>query len=144
MLPKSSGSIEIYETPIEDIKDKTIISICPQFNTHLLSELTPNEHFKIYSWFFQKEPEEAREQINSLISELDLTEIQDILIREMRAGDARKFAIALSFFGPSKLPLLDEPTAFLVPFACHCVQEMILEHKGEKTFMLCTHILNET
>ena len=27
MLPKSSGSIEIFETPIEDIKDKTVISI---------------------------------------------------------------------------------------------------------------------
>ena len=57
-LPKSSGSIEIFGTQIEDIKDKTVISICPQFNTHLLSELAPNEHFKIYSWIFQKDPEE--------------------------------------------------------------------------------------
>ena len=60
MLPKSSGSIEIFQTPIEEIKDKTVISICTQFNTHLLNELTPNEHFKIYSWFFQKEPEYCR------------------------------------------------------------------------------------
>ena len=143
MLPKSSGSIEIFETPIEDIKDKTVISICPQFNTHLLSELTPNEHFKIYSWLFQKDPEESKNLTDSLISELELTDFQDIPIRELSGGDVRKFAIALSFFGPSKLLLLDEPTAFLDPVACRCVQEMILEHKGEKTFMLCTHILSE-
>ena len=142
-LPKSAGSIEIFGTPIEDIKDKTVISICPQFNTHLLNELTPNEHFKIYSWIFQKEPEEAKKLTDSLISELELTDFQDIPIRELSGGDVRKFAIALSFFGPSKLLLLDEPTAFLDPVACRCVQEMILEHKGEKTFMLCTHILSE-
>ncbi|KAK8843584.1 hypothetical protein M9Y10_024641 [Tritrichomonas musculus] len=142
-LPKSAGSIEIFGTPIEEITDKTIISICPQFNTHLLNELTPNEHFKIYSWIFQKDPEEAKKQIDSLISELELAEFQDIPIRELSVGDVRKFAIALSFFGPSRLLLLDEPTAFLDPVSCRCVQEMILEHKGEKTFMLCTHILSE-
>ena len=142
-LPKSAGSIEIFGTPIEDIKDKTVISICPQFNTHLLNELTPNEHFRIYSWIFQKDEEEARVLIDSLISELDLNDFKDIPIRELSIGDVRKFTIALSFFGPSKLLLLDEPTAFLDPVACRCVQEMILEHKGEKTFMLCTHILSE-
>ncbi|KAK8838685.1 hypothetical protein M9Y10_032723 [Tritrichomonas musculus] len=143
MLPKSAGSIEIFGTPIEKISDKTVISICPQFNTHLLNELTPNEHFKIYSWIFQKDPDDAKKLIDSLISELELTEFQDVPIRELSVGDVRKFAIALSFFGPSKLLLLDEPTAFLDPVACRCVQDMILEHKGEKTFMLCTHILSE-
>ena len=72
-----------------------------------------------------------------------MTDFQDIPIRELSAGDVCKFAIALSFFGPSKLLLLDEPTASLDPIACRCVQEMILEHKGEKMFMLCTHILSE-
>ena len=40
------------------------------------------------------------------------------------------------FINTAGKPILD-------PVACHCVQEMILEHKGEKTFMLCTHLLNE-
>ncbi|KAK8898164.1 hypothetical protein M9Y10_000435 [Tritrichomonas musculus] len=143
MLPPSSGSIEIFQTPFDEIKDKTVLSICPQFNTHLFKELTPKEHFKIYAWLFQKDPTEAKTLTNTLISELELIDFQNIPIRELSAGDVRKLAIAISFFGPSKLLLLDEPTAFLDPVACHCVQELILEHKGEKTFMLCTHILNE-
>lgn len=59
-LPPSSGSIEIFGTPLNDIKDTTVLSICPQFNTHLFNELTPNEHFIIYAWLYQKEPTEAR------------------------------------------------------------------------------------
>ncbi|KAK8890752.1 hypothetical protein M9Y10_035537 [Tritrichomonas musculus] len=115
----------------------------PSIYSHLFNELTPNEHFKIYSWLFQKNPDEAMVLTKSLISELELIDIQIIPICELRGGDVRKLAIAKSFFGPSKLLLLDEPTAFLDPVACHCVQEMILRHKREKTFMLCTHISTE-
>ena len=64
-------------------------------------------------------------------------------IKELSGGDARKLAIALSFFGPSKIVLLDEPTANLDPVACKCVHQMILNNKGNKTFMLCTHLLSE-
>ncbi|KAK8841576.1 hypothetical protein M9Y10_027201 [Tritrichomonas musculus] len=143
MIPPSSGTIEIFGKKQEDITDTTVLSICPQFNTHLFNELTPNEHFKIYGWLFQKDPSEAKTIVNKLISELEMKDIQDIPIRELSGGDARKLAIALSFFGPAKLVLLDEPTAFLDPVGCRCVQEMVLTHKREKTFMLCTHILNE-
>ena len=52
-LPPSSGTIEIFGTNIEDIEDRTIISMCPQFNNHLFVALTPKEHFKIYSLLFQ-------------------------------------------------------------------------------------------
>jgi ABC-type multidrug transport system ATPase subunit len=55
----------------------------------------------------------------------------------------RKLAIALSFLGPAKIVLLDEPTASLDPVARHHVHEMIVDYKGEKTFMLCTHLLSE-
>ncbi|OHT04579.1 ABC transporter family protein [Tritrichomonas foetus] len=47
LLSASSGSIEIFGVPIEDVKDRTVLSICPQFNNHLFNELTPREHFQI-------------------------------------------------------------------------------------------------
>ena len=142
-LPPSEGTIEIFGTKIEDITDSTILSICPQFNTHLCMELTPREHFKLYSMLFQLTDDKSQKLISKLMKEIELDEFSDQPIRELSGGDVRKLAIALSFFGPAKLILLDEPTAFLDPVACHCAQEMILEHKGEKTFMLCTHILSE-
>ena len=55
----------------------------------------------------------------------------------------RKLAIALAFFSPANRILLDEPTSSLDPVARHCVHELILSYRGKKTFMLCTHLLNE-
>ncbi|KAK8853977.1 hypothetical protein M9Y10_016526 [Tritrichomonas musculus] len=142
-IPPSAGKIELFGNNIEDIEDTTIISICPQFNSHLFLALTPKEHFKIYSLLFQMDDEDTEDIIEDLISGMELNDFEDVPVRELSIGDARKLGIALSFFGPSKLLILDEPTASLDPIACRCVQQMILEHKGEKTYMLCTHILSE-
>jgi ABC-type multidrug transport system ATPase subunit len=72
-----------------------------------------------------------------------LENIIDKPLRELSGGDVRKLAIAMCFLGPAKIVLLDEPTASLDPVARKRVHEMILEFKGEVTFMLCTHLLSE-
>ncbi|OHT07698.1 ABC transporter family protein [Tritrichomonas foetus] len=143
LLSPSYGSIEIFGKPIEEIADKTVLSICPQFNNHLCNELTAKEHFKIYSLLFQFNEEDTNEVCDRLINILDLKGMENVPIRELSAGDVRKLAIALSFLGPAKIVLLDEPTASLDPVACHHVHEMITQNKGSKTFMLCTHLLSE-
>lgn len=143
MLPPSDGTIEIMGTKIEDLTDPTILSICPQFNNHLCMEMTPREHFKLYSLLFQLNPKKTKESTENLMKILELEELGDKPIRELSGGDIRKLAIALSFLGPAKIILLDEPTASLDPVARHHVHDMILEYKGTKTFMLCTHLLSE-
>lgn len=142
-LPSSDGTIEIFGTLTEDIKDPTIISICPQFNTHLFMEMTPKEHFYLYGLLFEMDKEENDRKINQLMEGMGLMEFINKPLHELSGGDVRKLAIALTFFGPSRLVLLDEPTASLDPVACRCVHEMILENKSNKTFMLCTHLLSE-
>lgn len=143
-LPPSSGTIELYGTKIEKIEDFTIVSSCPQFTSHLFQELTPKEHFKIYSLLYQLDDNDENEDvIDDLISGMELNDFEDVPVRQLSVGDARKLAIALSFYGPSKILILDEPTASLDPVACRCVQQMILEYKGQKTFILCTHVLSE-
>lgn len=142
-LPTSKGTIEIFGTEIQNQKDKTISSICPQFNNHLFELLTPREHFQIYAWLFQMDDNEAETKIRSLINDMRIFDFQNKPVVDLSIGDVRKLTIALSFFGPSKLLLLDEPTASLDPVACNCVQQMIFKYRKDKTFMLCTHILEE-
>jgi ABC-type multidrug transport system ATPase subunit len=143
MLPPSDGSIEILGRDIAEYNDPTLLSICPQFNTHLCNELTPYEHFVTYSMLFQLNPEDAASETDRLINVLELDELKNKPIRELSGGDIRKLAIALSFLGPAKIILLDEPTASLDAIARHHVHEMISSFRGEKTFMLCTHLLSE-
>lgn len=144
MIPPSSGSIDIFGQPAEELKCETVVSFCPQFSNHLCSELTPKEHFKFYSLLLGKEQnDEQKTFIEQLISEMELDDVDDVPIKSLTMGEVRKLAVALSFLADSKLLILDEPTTGLDPITTHCVQEMILEHKGERTIMLCTHKLSE-
>jgi ABC-type multidrug transport system ATPase subunit len=143
MLPCSDGKIEIHGRDIAEFNDRTQLSTCPQFNTHLCSELTPYEHFVLYSLLFQLKAEDAKFEIDRLINILELEDVQNKPIRELSSGEVRKLAIALSFLGPANIILLDEPTASLDPVARHHVHDMISSFKHEKTFMLCTHLLSE-
>lgn len=143
LLPPSDGEIEIDGVNLRDMKDRTILSICPQFNTHLCFEMTPHEHFYMYSLIHRLDKNEAKRMEDQLIADMEMEHLKDTPLRELSGGDQRKLAVALSFLGPSKILLLDEPTASLDPVASHKVQEMILKYRGEKTFMLCTHILSE-
>lgn len=143
LLPVSDGTIEINGLDIKTMKDPTVLSICPQFNSHLCDEMTPREHFHLYSLLYGFSKQEEKVKTERLVSELDLENFKDQPIRELSGGDVRKLSIALSFFGPAKIVLLDEPTASLDPVARRHVHEIILSYKGTKTFMLCTHLLSE-
>jgi ABC-type multidrug transport system ATPase subunit len=105
--------------------------------------MTVGEHFYFYCQLFRYTPEEAAEKTSRLMADLELEEYRDNLIRELSGGNARKLAIALTFLGPAKILLLDEPTATLDPVARRRVHELMTAFKGEKTFMLCTHLLSE-
>lgn len=143
LLPPSEGSIEINGKDINEFNDPTVISICPQFNNHLCKEMTPDEHFKLYGFLFELEKNELIEKRDNLIRSLELESIRDKPLQDLSQGDVRKLAIALSFFGPASIILLDEPTASLDPVARHNVHEMIQANRSNKTFMLCTHLLSE-
>lgn len=144
MLPTSDGTIEVNGIDIAKHNDPTILSMCPQFNSHLCQEMTPLEHFKLFFLLHTKiTKEEANEKTERLIHELDLESFQNQPIRELSSGDVRKLSIALSFLAPANILLLDEPTASLDPVARRHVHEMILSYRGQKTIMLCTHLLSE-
>lgn len=143
LLPISNGTIEVNGRDITEFHDPTAISICPQFNRHLCYEMTVREHFTLYGLLFEMAKDVQEERSSRLIKELELEPIADKQIKDLSQGDVRKLAIALSFYGPADIILLDEPTASLDPVARHNVQEMITGYKGTKTFMLCTHLLSE-
>jgi ABC-type multidrug transport system ATPase subunit len=143
LLPVSRGSIFIEGQSINDRVDPRRLTICPQFNTHLCDEMTPREHFHMYALLHQMDLNKGMDLSEHLISILEMTPHADKPVRELSGGNQRKLAVALSFFGPASIVLLDEPTSSLDPVARHHVHDMINDHRGKKTFMLCTHLLSE-
>ncbi|OHS95172.1 ABC transporter family protein [Tritrichomonas foetus] len=143
MIPPSNGVIEILGQDLAKNHDPTLLSICPQFNTHLCFEMTVREHFYMYCLIHRLDQKQAERTAAHLIQMLDLTKFVDKPVRELSGGNARKLAIALSFYAPSSIILLDEPTSSLDPVARHNVHELIQSYRGQRTFMLCTHLLSE-
>lgn len=143
LLPPSDGTIHIHGKDIMTDNDPSKLSVCPQFNTHLCMDMTIAEHFHFYSLLQGMSPQHEEKNSKRLLEHLELNDFKDLPIRELSEGDARKLAIALSFLGKASIILLDEPTATLDPVSRKQIHEMILYYKGQKTFMLCTHLLSE-
>lgn len=134
-IPASSGTIRINSN-----FNQNEISICPQFNDHLTNEMTPMEHFKIFSQLYNLD---ASQFLNTIIEKLELEEHKDKIVKELSGGNARKVAVALALINPSDIVLFDEPTSSLDPMARHAVHDLMNSYRGQKTFMVCTHLLDE-
>lgn len=143
LLSPSAGSIEIAGRDISMFNNRKLISLCPQFNSHLCYEMTPSEHFKLYGKLHQIPAAATAAISEQLISKIGLGHFKDKLVRELSGGEQRKLAVCLAFFGDSQIILLDEPTAPLDPVARHNVHELIRHFRGKKTILLCTHLLSE-
>lgn len=141
--PHSNGFIEIEGKNIDYEFDQQQIAICPQFDDHLSNDLTGIENLKFFCKIYNKTKEETKNIINMLVNQLDVEEHKDKLHNELSGGNRRKFCVAVAFLSDAPIILLDEPTSSLDPIARHKVHQLINRYKGQKTFMLCTHLLDE-
>ena len=139
----SNGSVEIEGDDIEKSFDPTKISRCPQFDDHLTGNLTGRQNLKFFCYLYNKSRSETKEIIDKMVDTLDLSEHIDKKVDNMSGGNRRKCAVAITFISDANIILLDEPTSSLDPIARHKVHNLINEYRGEKTFMLCTHLLDE-
>ena len=78
MLLPSDGTIEINGVNIEHHNDPTLLSICPHFNSHLCAEMTPREHFFIYSLIYVLDEDTKREATERLFKSLEMAHIAGI------------------------------------------------------------------
>jgi len=142
-IPLSNGTIEIDGVNISLGFDSTRLAVCPQFDDHLTPELTAREHIRFFSKIYGLPEAEANSRMETLITTLGIEEHADKLVREMSGGNQRRVAVALAFLSDARIVLLDEPTSSLDPIARHKVHNLINMYRGTKTFMLCTHLLDE-
>ncbi|OHT01154.1 ABC transporter family protein [Tritrichomonas foetus] len=132
-IPVSAGKIEI----------DGVISYCPQFDDHLSPELTALENLKFYGTIFGLSDSEIQDRSNFLIDSLDLRQHSNKPVKVMSGGTQRKVSVAVAFLSNSNIIILDEPTSSLDSTARSHVHKLIHSQKGQKTFVLCTHLLNE-
>lgn len=142
-IPLMTGSIQIDGHDIREKFSESLIGYCPQFTSHLNDELTVLQTFKFFSIMFSQSKAERERIIELILESLDLRSRKDTFLGEASAGVRQKVCVAIPFICNCNIIILDEPTSVLDPVSRRKVHQFINMYKGSKTFILCTHMLEE-
>ncbi|KAJ4301221.1 hypothetical protein N0V90_003312 [Kalmusia sp. IMI 367209] len=130
----TSGSIEIDGTGG--------LGLCPQKNV-MWDELTVFEHVQIFNRLKSAGTTDNRETIKSLIKACDLGHKMKAQSKTLSGGQKRKLQLAMMFTGGSRVCCVDEVSSGLDPLSRRKIWEILLAERGDRTFLLTTHFLDE-
>lgn len=130
----TSGSIEIDGTGG--------LGLCPQKNV-LWDELTVFEHVKIFNQLKSTGGVDERGKIEDLIRACDLGHKIKAKSSTLSGGQKRKLQLAMMFTGGSRVCCVDEVSSGLDPLSRRKIWDILLAERGERTFLLTTHFLDE-
>ena len=140
---KTSGNISIFG--LDSTEDKRqvqkLMGFCPQTNP-IFDFLTVKEHLILYAKI-KGVHEKINEEIDSLLTDLDLLPKKNYQARFLSGGQKRKLCVAMAFIGGSKIILLDEPTSGMDTYARRLLWEMIKKYKQDRLIILTTHNMDE-
>lgn len=130
----TSGSIEIDGTGG--------LGLCPQKNV-MWDELNVYEHVRIFNQLKSTGTFDDKETIETLIRACDLGHKIKARSSTLSGGQKRKLQLAMMFTGGSKVCCVDEVSSGLDPLSRRKIWEILLAERGDRTFLLTTHFLDE-
>ncbi|KAF2792643.1 P-loop containing nucleoside triphosphate hydrolase protein [Melanomma pulvis-pyrius CBS 109.77] len=130
----TNGSIEIDGTGG--------LGLCPQKNV-MWDELTVFEHVQIFNRLKSSGSADNKDTINNLIRACDLGHKIKAKSSTLSGGQKRKLQLAMMFTGGSRVCCVDEVSSGLDPLSRRKIWEILLAERGERTFLLTTHFLDE-
>jgi ATP-binding cassette subfamily A (ABC1) protein 3 len=130
----TSGAIEIDGTGG--------LGLCPQKNV-MWDELNVFEHVRIFNQLKSTGAYDSKDTIENLIRACDLGHKIKAKSSTLSGGQKRKLQLAMMFTGGSKVCCVDEVSSGLDPLSRRKIWEILLAERGDRTFLLTTHFLDE-
>lgn len=130
----TSGAIEIDGTGG--------LGLCPQKNV-MWDELNVFEHVRIFNQLKSTGTYDGKDTIEQLIRACDLGHKIKARSSTLSGGQKRKLQLAMMFTGGSKVCCVDEVSSGLDPLSRRKIWEILLAERGDRTFLLTTHFLDE-
>ncbi|KAL6725312.1 hypothetical protein Aduo_007373 [Ancylostoma duodenale] len=135
----TSGTARIDK---RDVTEQIPIGYCPQFDA-LMLDLTGRETLEILACMhgFPK-PKELAELVLHAVGMVDHA---DKLIRYYSGGQRRKISVGLALLAPTRIIILDEPTAGIDPKARREIWEVLsmMRDSSESALLLTSHSMDE-
>lgn len=138
------GSVVIdgHDILKEPLKAKACIGYLPEVPP-LYPDMTVQE-FLLFAAELKKVPKrERKERVHELMERMDLTEMENRLIRNLSKGYRQRVGLAQALVGNPKVLILDEPMVGLDPKQIIEMRDLIKGLAGEHTVILSSHILSE-
>ncbi len=121
---------------------REVLGICPQHDT-LFEDLTVREHLEMFSIFKGVKEKDVKEEVNRVLRDFIMTDIQDMLAKNLSAGNRRKLSIAISLIGGSQVIFLDEPSSGMDITSRRNLWEILKRQTDGKIIILTTHYMEE-
>ena len=121
---------------------RTKLGICPQHDV-LFEDLTIREHLEMFCIFKGYSSDNIDNEINKTIHDFELDNIQNIIAKNLSAGQRRKLSIAISLIGGSKVIFLDEPSSGMDITSRRNLWDILKRQSEQKIIILTTHYMEE-
>ena len=141
ILEPTDGKVLINGEKISK-KTKTQIGYMPE-NTPLYDSLTVKEFINFMAELKGIKKTERKDIVSELIKKLNLSEVEDKLIKNISRGFKQRVSLAGALVGNPEIIILDEPTVGLDPKQIIEIRNLIKSLRENHTVLLSSHILTE-
>jgi ATP-binding cassette subfamily A (ABC1) protein 3 len=144
MIAPSSGDASFRGLSlVHDMAEiRQSLGLCFQHDV-LYSELTVEEHLLFYGRVKGYRGIALREEVDTKIKEVGLTEKRHVFAGSLSGGMKRKLSVAICLLGDSSLVFLDEPTSGMDPYSRRSTWEILLNNRANRVMVLTTHFMDE-
>jgi ATP-binding cassette subfamily A (ABC1) protein 3 len=121
---------------------RTKLGICPQHDV-LFEDLTIREHLSMFATFKGVDGDNLDREVDITIKDFQLGEMQNIIAKDLSAGQRRKLSIAISLVGGSEVIFLDEPSSGMDITSRRGLWEILKRITEKRIIILTTHYMEE-
>jgi ABC-2 type transport system ATP-binding protein len=144
-LIPTSGEVTVlgYDAIAEPLKVKSLLGIVPQEAT-LFDHLTAYQHLRIFAKLRGYRGKEAKLRAEELVTELQMDEYRNVVIRTLSGGLRRRLLIGIAALAQPPLMVLDEPTTGLDPESRRNLWALLRRYRETgTTVVITTHYMEE-
>ncbi|MBI3013701.1 MAG: ATP-binding cassette domain-containing protein [Candidatus Tectomicrobia bacterium] len=143
-MPATRGSVrvaghDVFRNPLEVKKN---IGYLPE-NVPLYTDMTVRGFLNFFAEIKGVEKGTRKARIDEVMANCGVEDVGDKLISKLSKGYRQRVGLAQALLNNPPVLILDEPTTGLDPRQIIEIRELIRRLSGEKTVILCTHILPE-
>ncbi len=140
-LKPTEGTISVkgYDILEHPIKVKAMLGYLPE-EPNFYERLTARKMLEFFSELYGVNDDD---RIDELLDMVGILERADSQISTFSKGMRQRLGIARAILHDPEILILDEPTMGLDPESARSMRDFVLQHKREKTIIMCTHYMNE-